>query len=41
VDIVVRASDESGAIQPLRPRWNANGYANNVAHRIRVRAVEP
>jgi DMSO/TMAO reductase YedYZ molybdopterin-dependent catalytic subunit len=41
VEIVVRASDESGAVQPLRPRWNTKGYANNVAHRIRVRAVEP
>jgi DMSO/TMAO reductase YedYZ molybdopterin-dependent catalytic subunit len=41
VVIVVRAFDEFGAAQPLRSRWNANGYANNVAQRVRVRAVEP
>lgn len=41
VEIIARATDDSGAVQPLRPRWNANGYANNVAHRVRVHAVEP
>jgi DMSO/TMAO reductase YedYZ molybdopterin-dependent catalytic subunit len=41
VEIVVRAFDEFGAAQPLRSRWNANGYANNVAQRVRVRAAEP
>lgn len=41
VEIIARATDDSGATQPLRPRWNANGYANNVIHRVRVQAVEP
>ena len=35
--IMARASDSSGATQPLQPRWNRNGYANNVAHRVTVR----
>ena len=34
--IVARATDSSGATQPLRSRWNQNGYANNVAHRVTV-----
>ena len=29
-----RAADTSGAIQPLEPEWNANGYGNNVVHEI-------
>jgi DMSO/TMAO reductase YedYZ molybdopterin-dependent catalytic subunit len=36
VVVAARATDRSGAIQPLEPRWNANGYANNVVHRITV-----
>ena len=36
VVIVARATDFSGAIQPLTSRWNQNGYANNVAHRVTV-----
>lgn len=36
VEIVARATDDSGATQPLEPRWNANGYANNVTHRITI-----
>jgi DMSO/TMAO reductase YedYZ molybdopterin-dependent catalytic subunit len=36
LEILARATDSSGATQPLEPRWNANGYANNVVHRIRV-----
>lgn len=40
VEIVARATDEAGAVQPMQPRWNANGYANNVVHRVQVEAVE-
>lgn len=40
LEIIARATDKSGAVQPVEPRWNANGYANNVAHRVRVHAVE-
>ena len=36
-ELVARAADSSGAVQPLEPVWNALGYANNVAHRVRVR----
>lgn len=36
VEVVARATDESGATQPLESRWNANGYANNVTHRITI-----
>jgi DMSO/TMAO reductase YedYZ molybdopterin-dependent catalytic subunit len=36
VEIVARATDSSGSTQPLDPRWNVNGYGNNVAHRIEV-----
>lgn len=38
-EIVVRAVDSSGDTQPLVPRWNRNGYANNVVHRIEVDAI--
>ena len=34
--IVARATDSNGATQPLRSRWNQNGYANNVTHRVTV-----
>jgi len=39
--IMARATDEAGNTQPLEPRWNRNGYANNVVQRVRVRVVEP
>lgn len=41
LEIMARATDESGASQPLEPRWNFNGYANNVVHRVTVDIVEP
>lgn len=41
VEILARATDDSGAVQPMKPRWNANGYANNVVQRVHVHAVEP
>jgi sulfane dehydrogenase subunit SoxC len=31
-----RATDSSGATQPLEPRWNAGGYANNAVQRVPV-----
>ena len=37
--IIARATDSTGALQPLAPRWNQNGYANNVVHRVAVRVV--
>ena len=39
IEITARATDGSGATQPLQPRWNANGYANNVVHRVAVEVV--
>lgn len=41
LEIMARASDERGSSQPLEPRWNFNGYANNVVHRVIVDVVEP
>lgn len=38
--VMARAIDSSGARQPLRPRWNRNGYANNVVHRVSFEALE-
>lgn len=35
-ELVSRARDEAGAIQPTTPRWNALGYGNNEAHRVRL-----
>ncbi len=34
--ISARATDSTGAVQPEDPRWNRNGYANNVVHRVTV-----
>jgi DMSO/TMAO reductase YedYZ molybdopterin-dependent catalytic subunit len=38
--LVARATDREGNTQPLKPRWNSLGYANNAARptRIRVRS---
>lgn len=41
LEIAARATDNHGATQPLEPRWNANGYANNVVHRVRVQVQKP
>jgi DMSO/TMAO reductase YedYZ molybdopterin-dependent catalytic subunit len=32
--VTARATDASGATQPLVSRWNQGGYANNVTHRL-------
>ena len=37
--IAARASDDRGGSQPLDPRWNARGYANNVVHRVTVTSL--
>lgn len=37
--VMARATDSSGATQPLEPRWNSYGYANNVVQRVTVRVV--
>jgi len=34
--LLSRATDESGNIQPLEPRWNVKGVANNACQRIIV-----
>jgi DMSO/TMAO reductase YedYZ molybdopterin-dependent catalytic subunit len=36
-ELLARAEDSAGDIQPLEPVWNELGYANNVVHRVRVR----
>ena len=41
IEIMARATDDDGATQPLEPRWNLNGYGNNVVHRVTVDVVEP
>ena len=38
-ELVVKATDESGATQPLNPAWNHGGFGNNAAHRIPVVVV--
>ena len=40
VEIMARATDANGNTQPLEPRWNTNGYANNVVHRVSVEVAE-
>jgi DMSO/TMAO reductase YedYZ molybdopterin-dependent catalytic subunit len=40
LEIMARATDDSGASQPLEPRWNRNGYANNVIQRVEVQVVD-
>jgi hypothetical protein len=35
-ELLARAQDSAGDIQPLEPVWNELGYANNVVHRVRV-----
>ena len=35
--LVARATDGKGTSQPVSPRWNALGYANNAARPVRIR----
>lgn len=37
--LVARASDSSGAVQPLDSRWNSGGFANNVVHRVKIQVA--
>jgi len=37
--VMALATDSSGNSQPLLPRWNKNGYANNVVHSVEFEAV--
>ncbi|MGH8873585.1 MAG: molybdopterin-dependent oxidoreductase [Acidimicrobiia bacterium] len=32
--VMARARDSEGNVQPLEPRWNRGGYANNLIHRV-------
>jgi sulfane dehydrogenase subunit SoxC len=34
--VLSRATDATGATQPLDPTWNVGGYANNAVHRVDV-----
>jgi DMSO/TMAO reductase YedYZ molybdopterin-dependent catalytic subunit len=35
-ELACRATDATGATQPLEPDWNTNGLGNNAVHRIQV-----
>ena len=35
-ELCCRATDASGATQPLQPEWNVGGYANNAVQRVQV-----
>lgn len=37
--VMVKATDATGRSQPLRPRWNKNGYANNLVHTVTFNVV--
>ncbi len=40
-EIVARATDGDGNVQPLESVWNELGYGNNVVHRVMVEVVAP
>lgn len=40
VRVMARASDSSGDSQPLEPRSNRGGYANNMVHRVGVEVLD-
>jgi sulfane dehydrogenase subunit SoxC len=35
-ELLSRATDDSGHVQPLEPRWNVKGVANNAVQRVAV-----
>jgi DMSO/TMAO reductase YedYZ molybdopterin-dependent catalytic subunit len=35
-ELACRATDATGATQPLEPEWNTNGMGNNAVHRVQV-----
>jgi DMSO/TMAO reductase YedYZ molybdopterin-dependent catalytic subunit len=38
-ELVARATDSAGNVQPLEAPWNRNGYGNNAVHRIPITAT--
>jgi DMSO/TMAO reductase YedYZ molybdopterin-dependent catalytic subunit len=38
-ELLCRARDEAGNVQPLQPEWNLGGYANNAVQRVAVTVV--
>jgi sulfane dehydrogenase subunit SoxC len=40
-ELLVRASDETGASQPVEQEWNRQGMANNLVQRVPVTVLEP
>jgi DMSO/TMAO reductase YedYZ molybdopterin-dependent catalytic subunit len=38
-ELLARATDEAGNVQPLDPVWNELGYGNNVVHRVNLEVV--
>ena len=40
ISIMSRATSSDGTSQPDKPRWNRNGYANNVCHTVTVTVKE-
>ncbi|HEY7294925.1 MAG TPA: sulfite oxidase, partial [Dehalococcoidia bacterium] len=36
-ELLCRATDASGAVQPVEQVWTARGMGNNMAQRVRVR----
>jgi sulfite oxidase len=40
IEIIARAHDDTGSVQPLEPPWNPRGYCNNSAHRITVSVAD-
>jgi sulfane dehydrogenase subunit SoxC len=41
VELLCRASDAAGNVQPLEPVWNLGGYANNAVQRVAVIVESP
>ena len=39
-ELCCRARDVAGNVQPLEPRWNLGGYANNAVQRVAVTVTE-
>jgi hypothetical protein len=40
IQVMARATDSSGAGQPLETRWNKGGFANNAVQRVGVEVLE-
>ncbi len=38
-DLLCRATDATGAVQPVDQAWTARGMGNNMAHRVRVQVL--